>query len=300
MIVVLGEILVDLFESYRRIGGAPFNFAFHLKQLSYPVRFVTRIGRDRWGDEIVDLLTRHQFALDDVQIDDQHSTGTVRVVLDDQGVPEFDILDDVAYDYINLEEIKPIHDPETRMIYFGTLAQRSDRAFEQFERSLSRKGVNAKAFCDINLRPPHVRQDAIEGALRHADIVKLNSDELCHVADLLNRPKGETVLVHDIMERFDIEMVVLTRGESGSTVYKGEQVFHAPPPNSGRVVDTVGAGDAFAAVIAAGYLRDVPLHELLSVATRFAASICLLPGAIPDDLSLYEPLRIQLEGAAHA
>ncbi len=300
MVVVLGEILVDLFESYQRIGGAPFNFAFHLKQLSSPVRFITRIGRDRWGDEIVDLLSRHQFDLDDVQIDDHHPTGTVRVVLDDQGVPEFDILDDVAYDYIDLEEIKPIHDSDTRMIYFGTLAQRSDRAYEQFERLLSRKGQNAKTFCDINLRPPHVRQDAILGALRHADVLKLNSDELYHIADLLNRPKGEALLVHDLMERFDIEMVVLTKGESGSTIYKGEEAFDAPLHNSGRVVDTVGAGDAFAAVIAEGYLRGLPLHELLAAANRFAASICSLPGAIPDDLSLYEQLRLQLEGAAHA
>lgn len=299
MIVVLGEILVDLFEGYQRIGGAPFNFAFHLKQLFPSVRFITRIGKDRWADEIVDLLARHQFDLDDVQVDDQRPTGTVQVALDDQGVPAFDIREDVAYDYIDLEEIKPVRIPETRLIYFGTLAQRSDRAYERFERLLSQKEKNTKTFCDINLRPPHIRQDVIESALRHSDVLKLNTEELFRIGRLFQQAAGEAQLVRYLKETFNIEMVVLTKGESGSVVFRGEERFHAPLPKPGRIVDTVGAGDAFAAVVAAGYLRDHPLPELLAAATQFAAHICSLPGAIPDDLSLYGPLRIKLEGALH-
>jgi fructokinase len=300
MIVVLGEILVDIFETYRRIGGAPFNFAFHLKQLSFPVRFVTRIGRDRWGDEIVELLARHQFDPEDVQIDAIHPTGTVRVTLDDQGVPGFDIRDEVAYDYIDFEAVDPILGPETRLIYYGTLAQRSDAAFERFERLLSCKEKRTISFCDINLRPPHVRWDVLESALRHADILKLNSDELNRIGDFLRREEGEPLLVRHLMERYDIDMLVLTRGASGSTIFRGGEQYDAPLPETGEVVDTVGAGDAFAAVIAAGYLRGLPLPGLLDAATRFAAGICSLPGAIPEDLSIYDRLRKNLEGAAHA
>lgn len=299
MIVVLGEILVDLFEAYQRVGGAPFNFAFHLKQLFPSVRLITRIGRDGWGDKITDLLKKHHFDLSDVQIDDRHPTGTVQVTLDDQGVPEFDIREDVAYDYINLEKIESIQGPETRMIYFGSLAQRSDRAFEQFERLLSHKEESAKIFCDINLRPPHVRQDVIHSALHHADVLKLNTDELTTIGRMLGHADEEAPLARYLMKHFDIEVVILTKGEKGSVAYRGAETFHAPLPKPEKIVDTVGAGDAFAAVMAAGYLRDLPLQDLLVIATQFAAGICALPGAIPDDMTLYDHLRLKLEGDAH-
>jgi fructokinase len=102
MILVVGEILIDVFDHYQRIGGAPFNFAFHLKQLGLPVRLLTRIGDDRPGRDILDMLERQGFDPQDVQIDSRHPTGTVRVALDDQGVPQFDIHTGVAYDHLDL------------------------------------------------------------------------------------------------------------------------------------------------------------------------------------------------------
>ena len=158
------------------------------------------------------MLARYQFDLDDVQVDDHRPTGTVQVALDDQGVPAFDIREDVAYDYIDLEEIKPVHIPETRLIYFGTLAQRSDQAYVRFERLLSRKEKNTKTFCDINLRPPHIRQDVIESALRHSDVLKLNTEELFRIGRFFQQTAGETQLVRYLKEKFNIEMVVLTKG----------------------------------------------------------------------------------------
>jgi fructokinase len=61
VIVVIGEILIDIFQDYQRIGGAPFNFAFHLKQLGFSVRFLTRVGNDRHGRRIIDMLEEKGF-----------------------------------------------------------------------------------------------------------------------------------------------------------------------------------------------------------------------------------------------
>ena len=299
MIIVLGEILVDLFDNYQRIGGAPFNFAFHLQQLGFSVRFLTRIGDDPQGREIGKLLSRHHFDLDDVQVDEVHPTGTVRVVLDDHGVPRFDIREDVAYDYIDFEALTPIHGPDTRMIYFGTLAQRSDLAFERFDRLLSRKGPSTTAFCDLNLRPPHVRDDVIAASLDCADILKLNTDELHHVGVLSGGPSQEEALIAHLMRTHQIEMVILTRGSSGSTLFTESQRFDASPPPTGNVLDTVGAGDAFASVMAAGYLSSMPLDRALTAASYFAGQICQLPGAIPDAPSIYARLRKKMEGFMH-
>ena len=131
MIIVIGEILIDIFDDYQRIGGAPFNFAFHLKQLGIPVRFLTRVGDDADGEKILDLMRKHQFDLNDVQIDPRHPTGTVRVTLDNQGVPKFDIVIDVAYDYIDLAGFASLESQTADMIYFGSLSQRGDYLFKQ-------------------------------------------------------------------------------------------------------------------------------------------------------------------------
>ena len=126
MIVVVGEILIDVFPDAERIGGAPFNFACHLKKMGFPVRFFTRVGQDRHGECILDRLQSTGFNLDDVQIDSVHPTGTVNVHLDESGVPHFDILENVAWDHLDLGGC-PVADAEdAEMIYFGSLMQRSE------------------------------------------------------------------------------------------------------------------------------------------------------------------------------
>ena len=122
MILVIGEILFDVFPNYRRLGGAPFNFAYHLKNFGFDVRFISRIGRDDAGREILDRLELARFDLKDLQIDDLRPTGTVNVRLDKSGAPQFDIIADVAFDRI--EFIPESHSDlieGARLIYFGTL-----------------------------------------------------------------------------------------------------------------------------------------------------------------------------------
>ena len=100
VILVIGEILFDLFKNEKQLGGAPFNFAYHLKNLGFPVRYISRIGNDSHGKEILTLLKQYLFNIDDIQIDSHHETGTVLVQLNSSGNPTFRIKPDVAYDYI--------------------------------------------------------------------------------------------------------------------------------------------------------------------------------------------------------
>ena len=78
MILVIGEILFDLFPNYKRLGGAPFNFAYHLRNFGFDVRFVSRIGIDGPGREILYELELARFNLDDIQVDEDHPTGGVQ------------------------------------------------------------------------------------------------------------------------------------------------------------------------------------------------------------------------------
>ena len=299
MIVVIGEILMDIFQDYQQIGGAPFNFAFHLKKLGFPVRFYTRVGDDRYGREIIDMLKDNGFNDGDVQIDSRHPTGTVLVALDDRGVPHFDIGENAAYDYLDLDIDETLDADATEMIYFGTLLQRTDSGCRQVQRFLARRGDSATCFCDINMRPPHVNANAVAGSLHHADLLKLNEEELAEIQCSCDGPTAADDLMPWLMETFTLGAVALTRGSQGSTFYSRDaQISRAAVPGI-PIVDTVGAGDGYAAILAAGYIRQLPWDETVNQASRFAAQICQIPGAVPDDETFYDDFRPLMKGNAN-
>jgi len=298
VIVVIGEILIDIFQDYERIGGAPFNFAFHLKKLGFPVRFFTRVGNDRHGKRIIDMLEKNGFDLADVQMDSRHSTGTVRVDLDQRGIPHFDIRANVAYDQLDLNIADVPGAAGADMIYFGTLLQRTDAACRQVQRFLSHIKKGARRFCDINLRPPHVNPDAVAGSLRHADLLKVNEAELADIQRAFDGPTEENDVMPWLMETFEIDAVALTRGSRGSLFYCHDETITSPTVPSPSIVDTVGAGDGYAAILAAGCMQQIPWAETLRQASDFAARICGIAGAVPDYDTFYNEFRRLTKGAA--
>ena len=289
MILAVGEILIDQFPGYKREGGAPFNFAFHLKHLGLPVRLITRIGDDANGQGLQRMLYRHGFELSDIQIDPHHKTGVVNVALDDAGIPTFQILPDVAYDYLQLDHFSGNTVwQESSLIYYGSLIQRSKIGFKQVERLLSRRSSGTKCFCDINLRAPHYSRSTILQSLTYADILKLNDQELDVIRHTLDNPTSPGTFVEYLMSFFNIEMLTITRGAEGSTLITEKKTIDTPPAPSIDVIDTVGAGDGYASMLALGTLLGLPLETIASTTTDFAAQICQLPGAVPEDAGFYD------------
>jgi fructokinase len=292
MIVVIGEILIDRFPDYERIGGAPFNFAFHLKQMGWPVRLLTRVGDDAAGRSILETLEKSGFSAEDTQIDAHHPTGLVEVRLDDQGVPRFEIRADAAYDYLDLSR-SPLSGAQTQtdLVYYGTLVQRTARGCRQVRTFLEHMQPATCGFCDINLRPPHINPGAVQSSLVHTDILKLNKQELTQITEMLGGPQYEADSAHWLLQTFALSQIVLTMGSDGSKVITADRTITSPPVTVDAVVDTVGAGDAYAAVFAAGCLKGLPLELTLATAAAFAAEICGLPGAVPTDTGHYTHLR---------
>ncbi len=299
MIVVIGEVLIDMFPEYQRIGGAPFNFAFHLKRLGFPVRLVTRVGNDRQGQRIIARLTENGFADRDIQVDPQYATGTVRVDLDAQGIPQFDIRRDAAYDHVDLEGIDLSETQDASMVYFGTLMQRTDGGCRRVQRFLDRCDRRTARFCDINLRPPHVNAVAVHESLVRADILKLNEDELEALQSSFGGPPDSKNAIPWLKETFALRVLAITRGDQGSTVVHEQGTVNHPVVADGPIADTVGAGDGYAAVMAAGYLSGIPWKQTVAIASQFAARICTIPGAVPDADAFYDDYRLLLKGQPH-
>ena len=292
MVLVIGEILFDVFPDYRRLGGAPFNFAYHLKNFGFNVRFISRIGMDDAGKEILHRLELAGFNLDDMQIDDVHPTGSVNVKLDKSGGPQFDIISEVAYDYI--EFIPEYHAnliDKARIIYFGSLVQRSEAGCENLQAFISRNSSKKLNFYDINLRPGCYSNDIIEKSLLRTDILKLNTGELEKLMQMQSLKMEKGKFVHYLMETHSIRTVSLTKGELGSELFTNHGSFSSDSADVIKVVDSVGAGDAYAAMLAAGMLKNWPPQEILERAALFASRICEIKGAIPESSSFYEPFK---------
>jgi fructokinase len=295
MILSIGEILFDEFPDYRRLGGAPFNFAYHLKQLGLPVRFVSRVGNDADGREIADTLERLGFDTGDLQIDPIHTTGKVQVRLDEQGIPDFDILKDAAYDYLDCTPALEKLAGQARLIYFGTLVQRTPHGRGTLTDAMSRKSSGAAGFYDVNLRPNCYTRDTVLGGLRFADLLKVNEEELSLLKEMHASTGDTREAVAVLMHRYPIRWIALTLGRQGAVLFTGQERCQAIPPPVIRVADTVGAGDAFAAVLAAGYLRRMPPQAIVEAAVELAARLCTVAGAVPPGNRIYRDISRLIE-----
>ncbi len=296
--IVIGEILIDRFPDGARPGGASFNVACHLKRFGAPVQLVTRVGDDDDGRRLKQRFRHCGFDDTDIQTDPKHPTGIVEVVLDGAGVPTFSIVENVAYDYISLDHLhRKAHWDRLRFLYFGSLVQRTAAGYKRLGALLRRLPAGAMVFCDINLRRPHYTRRSILQCLIGADVLKLSEDEVEEIRRVLGRPTSAAAFDDYLMHQFGISVMAVTRGAAGSTIIQTGGRIEVPPSPVGSIVDTVGAGDGYAAVLSLGLMRGLPLADVAAAASGFAADICRLPGAVPEDPRFYDTWKPKLETA---
>ena len=293
MILVLGESLFDVFPHYKRFGGAPFNFAYHLRQFGYPVNFITRVGSDTVGKEILQILSQHGFDVSSVQIDPEHATGKAIVTLDGQGVASYVFPEDAAYDHLVLDPncLKKEQPPE--LVYFGSLLQRSAFSRNQVQKFLAELPAKTCTFYDINLRKGCDQEIIVHNSIRHAQVLKVNSDELDWLSQGISPHENEQVRIEKLFQDFPMGLVVLTKGEQGSAIFTRQGEKTASCVHQVDVVDTVGAGDAFSAATAIGLLQNWDIATINTRAAAFSAAVCGLKGAIPTDPLFYSQRSFQ-------
>ena len=292
-IIVIGEVLVDIFADYQRMGGAPFNFAFHLNAFNYYVDFISKIGKDSIGANILNFMDKHKISYSNIQTDEIHPTGRVMVTVNDKGVPNYNIVENSAYDFIEYTDKIEKALKYARMIYIGTLAQRNQGSFNTIRKILTKKEYNTQIFYDINLRQNYFNKCTIDNSLKYADIVKLNEEELRIIKGLYKETCSNNHFIKTLIERYNIRWLSLTKGEKGSMLfYKDKTLQISPKITSLDIIDTVGAGDAYSAILAIGILNNWSMEKILERATEFSAAICGTHGAVPEDSKFYERFKI--------
>lgn len=283
LVIGMGEALWDVLPEGRKIGGAPANFAFHAGQAGMDARVVSAVGRDALGDET--LLTLQQKGLNtDAVARVDFPTGVVQVTLSEGGIPQYDICEGVAWDNIPFTPALDELARNAQAVCWGSLAQRSEvsrNCIYRFLDAMPSEQGRLKVF-DINLRQHFYSIDVIEASCQRANVLKINEEELVIVSELLRlgTPQVEQQC-RLLMERFSLDMLVLTCGSNGSYIFTPVETSFRVTPLV-QVADTVGAGDSFTATLVADLLKGAPVGVAHEHAVQLAAYVCTQQGAMAE------------------
>lgn len=277
-VVCYGEVLWDILPSGAKPGGAPMNVCYHVGKLGATSSMITRIGKDKWGDDLLEVLKNLQVDTSYVQIDEAVPTGTVDAVPNEFNEVEYVFATPSAWDFIQPNEA--ITELVSRSTYFvcGSLVNRDKLSRSTLFDLIS---VAKNVVLDINLRPPHYNKSIVEQLLTKADVLKMNIAELELITGWFSDYVDVAERMKFVQDRFDIRSVIVTMGEAGAVInYKGEFFRH-----SGYLVDvedTVGSGDSFLAAMLYKELSGAPPEEALTFASALGALVASKAGGCPD------------------
>ncbi|GHS96792.1 fructokinase [Bacteroidia bacterium] len=285
-IVGLGEILWDVFPERKVLGGAPANFAYHASQFGFEGYAVSAIGKDLLGKEILDSLAEKQLNFLIESID--YSTGTVQVTLDDKGVPQYEICENVAWDHTPFTGQTEELARNCRAVCFGSLAQRSEVSRATIYRFLELVPDDAYKIFDINLRQHFYNKEIIHESLQRCNVLKINDDEVkiaaqlfCHCGlDPQSPDFSEQDFCRQLLKEYNLQMVIETKGAVGSYVLTAGETSYLDTPKV-HVADTVGAGDSFTGAFVAALLHGDSIKKAHQLAVEVSAYVCTQHGAMP-------------------
>ncbi|MGN1266269.1 MAG: carbohydrate kinase [Muribaculaceae bacterium] len=281
MIVGIGEALWDVLPEGKKIGGAPANFAYHVSQFGLQSCIVSAVGDDALGKEILDNF--REKSLNHIVETVPYPTGTVQVELDPNGVPQYDIKENVAWDNIpftpQLEELAH----RTRAICYGSLAQRNvvtRQTINRFIDAMPKDHENLIVF-DVNLRQRFYTKEILDESMKRCNVLKINDEELVTISRMLGYPGTDLQSkCWILLGRYDLKMLILTCGVNGSYIFTSGNMSYLATPQV-EVADTVGAGDSFTAAFTSSIIKGLPVAEAHRRAVEVSAFVCTQHGAMP-------------------
>ena len=278
-IVGLGEALWDMLPDGKKLGGAPANFAYHAGQFGLNTIAISALGEDKLAEETIEAIEKNnlQYLMPRVP----YPTGTVQVILDGEGIPTYDIKENVAWDNIPFtNEIKEIA-ANSRAVCFGSLAQRNIVSRTTIQQFLAATPADCMKIFDINLRQEFYTKEVIEESFKLCNVLKINDEELVIVSRMFElKGLDQAEKCKELVAKYDLDILVLTCGTNGSYVFTSTEMSFQETPKV-EVADTVGAGDSFTGSFCAAILNGLSVKEAHTRAVQVSAFVCTQNGAMP-------------------
>lgn len=279
-VLCIGEVLWDVINNEKHLGGAPLNVAAHLSQLGHHASIYSAVGDDDHGGEIELSLLRvgvdHQFLQKNT-----HPTSTVDVFLED-GQPDYRIHENVAWDYLTIDSTisKALETETWDVAIFGLLSQRRKENAEVIYQVIEAANAH-QVFLDVNIRKDYYSLEKLEKSLGLSTILKLNEDELGLIRDLFYPKESELRFAAEkLSNKFNIQTLLVTLGEEGAWAYHNRKWFKAKSQPV-DVADAIGAGDSFSAAFIHAFSKSRDVQTSLECAVEMGGYVASQHGAIP-------------------
>lgn len=278
----IGDVLWDCFPEGRKIGGAPANFAYYMRQFGFDSILVSGIGNDELGEEIKEVLNKKELE-HFLEISD-YPTGTVMIELDDKGIPSYRIIENVAYDHIRYTSELDRIARASNVACFGSMTQRSPvtrNTIRRFLETMPQTEETYKVF-DINLRQNFYDKEIISESLRLCNVFKINDEEFDIVCEMYGyEGLSDMEACRKIISDWNLKYLILTCGTNGSYIFTESEESYMDTPEV-EVADTVGAGDSFIATFMASILKGSSIREAHELAVKVSAYVCTQFGGMCD------------------
>ena len=281
-ILTFGELLYDVYNDVSVIGGAPFNYSIQLSRLlnnDDKLKFITALGNDKFANDAIDFIKKENIDSSLIQINNKYDTGKATVFLNENKVPDYIIHENAAWDNIEYnEKIENALKGKYDLFYFNILSQRNECSYNTIKKIY--KNIDSKyKICDVTFRKNYYTKEKIKEALEFINILKINDDELSTIKTILypSLENDNEKLLKVISKDFNIKYIFLTLGAKGASVlYNNEYIFK--PSNKVKVVDTVGAGDSFAAALSYAILSNLDIIKVLDFASAVSEEMIQVKG----------------------
>lgn len=277
-IVGIGEIVWDMLPSGKQLGGAPVNFAFYAKELGAESAVISAIGKDDLGSELLSRLRQLGMDIRAVRTN-KYPTSTVDITLSADGIPTYHIRENVAWDYLESNDLSQEIVSNAHAVCWGSLAQRNEASRKSIMQLIDAAPKNCLKVFDINIRLNYFSESVVRSSIEQADVLKLNEDELPKIAEMFSMCGDDLKLLSNLVDRFKLRYLIYTKGAECSMIMNANhQVSKIETPHT-MVEDTVGAGDSFTAAFVSYLLLGCAMEDAHRKAVQIAAYVCTQAGA---------------------
>lgn len=276
-LLAFGEILWDIYPNEKFMGGAPFNFAAHFSKCGGSSWISTAVGKDKLGCELIKRVEESGVSTDCISVLSDKITGQCIVSQNQDFIPTYNLLDNVAYDFIEYKN--PLNE-NFDILYFGTLALRHQNNRDVLRRIITDNRFK-EIFADVNIRPPYYSKEVLFFVLSNASILKISEEELPILTEALGFKDD---IAKEIKSNFkNVKLLIITKGGDGAEAYDlVTSEKYSCDAEKVNVVSTVGAGDSFSAAFSSEYLKTGNIENCLKFASRISGFVVSRFDSVPD------------------